>query len=347
MSDVHARRLLLFLVLAALALTAAIARPFWVPLFWAAVGSAVLRPAMEWVSRRLGGRRQAAAALLVLGVVVLVLLPVGTMSTVLVKEILDGIAWVRSTIQSEGVLGLAGHLPVPLQRAAREVVEAFPEPQEALQRLAGEHGTAAAAAVGGALVATGTALLQAAMMLVALFFLLVDGGRLVAWIDAMVPLRRGQLRALLEDFRRTSVSALGATVGTAALQSVLASAGYLIARAPNVLFLGLATFVVALIPGLGATVMVVAVGLLFLAIGHLGGGIFLLAWAVLVGLSDNVARPLLLRGGLSLHGGAVFFALLGGLAAFGPGVGLLLGPLVLTFLVSALRMYRSEVASPE
>lgn len=347
MSDVHARRLLVLLVLAALALTAAIARPFWVPLFWAAVGSAVLQPAMDWLSRRVGGRRQIAAALLVLGVLVLVLLPVGTMSTVLVKEILDGIAWVRSTIQSEGVLGLAGHLPVPLQRVAREIIEAFPEPQEALQRLAGEHGTAAAAAVGGALVATGSALLQAALMLVALFFLLVDGGRLVSFIDANVPLRPGQLRALLEDFRRTSVSALGATIGTAAIQSVLAAVGYLIARAPNVLFLGLATFVVALIPGLGATVMVVLVGLLFLATGKLGGGIFILAWAVLVGLSDNVVRPLLLRGGLSLHGGAVFFALLGGLAAFGASVGLLLGPLVLTFLVSALRMYRSEAGSPE
>lgn len=347
MPDVHARRLLVFLVLAALALTAAIARPFWVPLFWAAVGAAVLRPAMEWLSRRLGGRRQIAAALLVFGVVALVLVPIATMSTVLVKEILDGIAWVRSTIQSEGVVGLVGRLPGPLQRAAHEVLDAVPEPQQALQRLAGEHGTAAAAAVGGALVATGTALFQAAMMLVALFFLLVDGGRLVAWIDARVPLRPGQFRALLEDFRRTSVSALGATIGTAAVQSVLASVGYLVARAPNVLFLSLATFVVALIPGLGATVMVVLVGLLFLATGHVGGGLFVLGWAVLVGLSDNVVRPLLLRGGLALHGGVVFFALLGGLAAFGAGVGLLLGPLVLTFLVASLRMYRSEVGPAE
>jgi predicted PurR-regulated permease PerM len=345
MSDAHASRLLVFLVLAALALTLAIAAPFWEALVWAAVTAAVLRPIMEWLSRRLGGRRQAAAALLVVAVVALVLIPIAAIGTVLVKEILDGITWVTSTIRSEGVRGLIDHLPEFLQRATRRVLEAAPQPEEALQTIAGQGGKAAAA-VGGALVATGSAIFQSAMMLIALFFLLTDGGRLIAWTDARVPLRPGQFRALMEDFRQTSVSALVATLGTAALQSVLAGVGYLIARAPNVVFLTFATFVVALVPALGATVVVVVVGLLLLATGHVGAGVFVLAWAVAVGLSDNVARPLFMRGGMALHGGAVFFALLGGIAAFG-AVGLVLGPLVLTFLVTTLRMYRAELAPGE
>jgi predicted PurR-regulated permease PerM len=44
---------------------------------------------------------------------------------------------------------------------------------------------------------------------------------------------------------------------------------------------------------------------------------------------------------MELHGGLVFFALLGGLAVFG-GVGLVVGPLILTFLVTALKLYRRE-----
>jgi predicted PurR-regulated permease PerM len=60
-----------------------------------------------------------------------------------------------------------------------------------------------------------------------------------------------------------------------------------------------------------------------------------------VSLSDNVARPYLLKGGMELHGGLVFFALLGGLAVFG-GVGLIVGPLILTFLVTAMKLYRRE-----
>jgi predicted PurR-regulated permease PerM len=342
MPDLHARRLLVFLVLAALALAAIIVRPFWQAFFVAAVVAAGLRVPMDWLTRKVRGRRSLAAAVLTLGVLFVVVLPVAGLGAILVQQVLAGVEWLRTTIQSEGVWGLVERLPGPVQDAAREVVEAFPQPQKELQRLAGAQGGQAAAAVGGVLAATGTAVFQTVMMLIALFFFLTDGRRLVHWIDANVPLRPGQFRALVDDFRQTSVSVIVATIGTAAIQTATAVVGYLIARAPNVLFLTLATFVLAVIPAVGGAVMVVGVALLLLATGHPIAGTFLAIWGVaVVSLSDNVARPYLLKGGMELHGGLVFFALLGGLAVFG-GVGLVVGPLILTFLVTALKLYRRE-----
>lgn len=346
MTDIHARRLLVFLVLAALALTVVIVRPFWIALVVAAVVSAALRPAMEWLSGRLRGHRSAAAALLTFGVLVLVVFPIAAFGTLLVNQVVDGIDWIRKIVESEGMRGLVEHLPGFARNAAREVLDAVPQHQQQLQKLLGERGTGAAAAVGGVLAATGTVLFHAAMMLIALFFLLRDGRRLVGWIDAWVPLRRGQFRALLEDFRQTSVTVLVATIGTAAIQTTAAVLGYLVARAPNLLFLALATFLLALVPALGGTAMVAIVAVLFLATGHLVTAAFLGAWAVVVSLADSVARPYLMRGGMELHGGVVFFALLGGLSAFG-AIGLLLGPLVLTFLVTALKLYRSEFGAAD
>jgi len=52
-----------------------------------------------------------------------------------------------------------------------------------------------------------------------------------------------------------------------------------------------------------------------------------------VGLSDNLVKPLLIKGGVEMHGAVIFFALLGGLAAFGP-VGLVVGPLVVAFILA-------------
>jgi predicted PurR-regulated permease PerM len=347
MSELHARRLLVVLVVIALALAIVIVKPFWAAFFLAAVLAASLTPIQEWLTRRFRGRRNAAAAVVTLGVLLAVVVPVAGMGAFLVAQVAEGVQWLRDTVQSEGVWGLVQRLPGPAQNAARELLELVPAPQQELRKIAGAQGGDAAAAVGGVLSATGTALFQTVMMLIALFFFLVDGSRLVDWIDARVPLRPGQFRGLMEEFRQTSVSVLLSSLGTAAIQAAAALVGFLIARAPNVPFFTLATFVFALVPAVGGAVMVVGVGLLHLATGHPVAGGFLVVWGVaVVSLSDNVARPFLLKGGMELHGGLVFFALLGGLAAFG-GIGLLAGPLILTFLVTVLRLYRREFGGPE
>ncbi|HEX9241007.1 MAG TPA: AI-2E family transporter [Anaeromyxobacter sp.] len=342
MTDAHARRLLVFLVVLAVVLTALVVRPFWQALFLAAVLAAALRDPMERLARLLGGRRKLSATAVLLALLAVVLLPVTWFGAVVVAEAAQGVAWLRDTLQSEGVSGLLQRLPDFVQRAVDALVERVPQLQEEVGRLAGQQGTQAAAAVGGVLAATGSLLLQTAMMLIAFFFFLVDGARLVAWLEAHVPLGPGQFRALMADFRQTSVSVLLATLGTAAIQSGLAVVGYFLARAPNPLFLGFVTFFLALVPAVGATIVVLTVAMLLAATGHLVAGLFLAAWGIaVVALVDNVARPFLLKGGMELHGALVFFALLGALAAFGP-IGLVAGPLVLTFLVAVLRLYRRE-----
>jgi predicted PurR-regulated permease PerM len=345
-SELHTQRALVFLVLLAVALIATIAAPFWGPLTLAAVFGAALQSWVGGLSALLRGRRRVAALALTAGVVLAVLLPLGGLGAALVQEILSGIQWVRSALESQGIDGLLQRLPAPLEELGRRLVAAIPPPGQLLQRAAGAGGGEAAQAVGGLLLATGTAVFRAVLFLIALFFFLTDGERLVDWLDGHVPLRPGQLRTLLGEFRRTSVSVLVASLATAVIQSVTGLVGYLLANAPNKLFLTVATFVFALIPAVGGSFLVVVVGLLLLATGHPVAGVFLVVWgAVVVSVVDNVARPYLLRGGLSLHGGLLFFALLGGLAVFG-GIGLIVGPLALTFLITALNMYRREFGAP-
>jgi predicted PurR-regulated permease PerM len=114
MSDLHARRLLVFLVVAALLLAAVIVRPFWEAFFVAAVVAAGLHRPMEWLSRKLRGRRNVAGALLTLGVLFVVVIPVAGLGAMLVQQVLGGIDWLRTTIQSEGVWGLLGRFPGPV-----------------------------------------------------------------------------------------------------------------------------------------------------------------------------------------------------------------------------------------
>src|SRR5512146_2116424 len=71
-SDVHARRLLIALLIGAVLLAALLLRPFWVALFLAAVLAATLRRPMEWLTRLLRGRRNLAAWIVTVAVLLAV-----------------------------------------------------------------------------------------------------------------------------------------------------------------------------------------------------------------------------------------------------------------------------------
>jgi predicted PurR-regulated permease PerM len=194
--------------------------------------------------------------------------------------------------------------------------------------------------MGGVLQATGTALSQLLLFFVALFFLLSDGPRLVEWVKHNIPLPSGKAGVILGYLRAVTNSVVISTLATSGLQAVVALVGYAIAGVPSAIFFGLLTFFTAFIPAVGTMLVWLPLAALKVGTGHLGAGIFLFAWGILVvGMVDNVVKPILIRRGVSFPVGLVFFALLGGLAAFGP-VGLVAGPLVLAFLVAIIRAWR-------
>jgi predicted PurR-regulated permease PerM len=139
-----------------------------------------------------------------------------------------------------------------------------------------------------------------------------------------------------------SYAVIMSTLITAAVQAAAALLGYFIARVPRPFFFAIATFFVAFIPAVGAASVCIAAALLLYLTGHPYGAIFLAIWGVLVvGLVDNVIKPLLIKGGMQMHEAVVFFALIGGLAVFGT-IGLLLGPLVVALFLALLRIYNRD-----
>jgi predicted PurR-regulated permease PerM len=328
------------LVLIALLLMGRIIFPLASALLFAAVLAGALHPWLVWLAGRLGGRRQAAAIVLTVGVVVLLVVPVTLLAVSMGAQVVEGVAYVRDTLRDHGLPGLIANIPPSLRPMADWVIARLPGQGQEIDALAQNHTGQAAAAVGGVVMATTGIVLQVGMMVVALFFLLLDGPALVRWLAETTPLPDGQVIEVLTDFRNVSVAVLVSSVATAGAQTVAALAGYLVAGVPQVLFFTAVTFVVAFIPAIGAATVVVALaGLLYLT-GHPTPAALLALWGVLgVGFIDNLVKPLLMKGRMEVHGALIFFALVGGLAAFGP-VGLVAGPLVLSFFLAVVRLSR-------
>ncbi|GEJ55366.1 AI-2E family transporter [Anaeromyxobacter diazotrophicus] len=337
-----AHAVFILLALLALALLVVILLPLWTPLFVAAVLAGALGPATTRLAAALGERRKLAAGLLTAAVLVAVVAPLSALGAVLVPQIQAGVGWLRQVLASHALQNVVEHVPASLRPFAERLAEAVPSSLGRLQELAASEGARAATVLGSVVSTTGSVLFQSILTLVALYFLLLDGPALVEWLNEAIPVKRGQVSELLRDFRRVTVTVLVSTIATGGVQSVLATVGYYFAGVPNPIFFGVTTFIVSLIPFLGATVMVVALGLVQLLTGHTAAGVGLTLFGIgVVGMIDNVVKPLFIRGGVPIHGAVIFFALFGGLAAFGP-IGFLVGPLAVTFVVAVVRMYRRD-----
>lgn len=340
--DLPARRFLFVLLVGTLLLVGFVAWPLAEALFMAAVLAVVLDPLQARLTGWLRGRPQVSAAILVVAVLLLVVGPILALSAVAVREATEGVKFLLETVRSEGMTGLLQRLPAPLDAYAARGLAYLGDLGAAVDSQVREQGPKAASAVGAAVIATGSLLFQLTMMLVALFFLLTSGKELVAWIDRSSPLKLGQTHELLGECKKVSYSVIVSTVITAGVQTLAALAGYLIASVPQTFFFTGVTFFFALIPAIGAAAVCLVAAVVLVVTGHPYMAIFLAVWGVaVVGLVDNVAKPFLIKGDVEMHGAVVFFALIGGIAAFGM-VGLLVGPLAAAMLLAILRMYKRD-----
>jgi predicted PurR-regulated permease PerM len=330
-------------VLAA-ALLIVVGLPLWQPLLLAAVLAATLSQIHERLAAAVGGRRSLSAALVTVGVILLLLGPLCFLVAVAVKQALGAIAFVSHPLEQKGLPGLFGRLPSWLVQWVNGALARGSQAQHSLAsdlaswpRLRQTLGTAA-----GVVGSTSHVALMTILMLVALFFLLRDGTNLVRWIESTPTMPPGRAHSLLVELHSVSKSVLGAQLVSGLAQSVVATIGYAIAGIPHPLVFGLVSLVASFLPIGGVSLVGLPLAGLLWLIGRPGWAIFLAVWTfVLTGLIDNVLRPLLVRGKTTLHDGLVFFALLGGLLAFGP-MGIVVGPLALALFLSVSAIQRND-----
>jgi predicted PurR-regulated permease PerM len=322
-------------VVSAAALIAVVV-PLWRPLLVAAVLAGTLSRLHERLAVAVGGRRSLSAALITVGVVLIVIGPLSLIGIVVVKEALGAVAFVRHAVEEHGLPALIARLPAWLAKWVNDELAHGAQTQGGLasELTSWPRVRQALGAAAGTLGSTSRVALMAVLMLAALFYLLRDGPALIDWAERTPSMPPGRVRSLLHELHGVSRSVLGAQLASGLAQAVVATIGYAIAGVPDPVVFGAVSLAASFFPIGGVSLIGIPLaGLLWLT-GHPGWAIFLAAWTfLLTGLIDNVIRPLVVHGGTNLNSGLVFFALLGGLLAFGP-IGLIVGPLALALFLS-------------
>jgi predicted PurR-regulated permease PerM len=212
-------------------------------------------------------------------------------------------------------------------------------------------------ALSGVQFAIGT-LIGLAIMMISLYYFLADGPQMIAAVMHLSPLDPGYEKELLERFGQVSRAVVVATLLSAVVQGALAGLGYSLAlpREAPVFLLTALTMVTAMVPFVGAAAVWVCVcGWVYLygertVDGQIVTGdpwtaaILAIYCTVVVSGIDNVIKPFILHGQSKLHPLLALLSILGGVQVLGP-VGILVGPMLVSFLQALLNMLRKELDS--
>jgi predicted PurR-regulated permease PerM len=197
------------------------------------------------------------------------------------------------------------------------------------------------------------------IMIIALYYFFADGPAMINGLMGLSPMDKRHELELLARFAEISRSVVVATMLSAIVQGILAGIGFYFALpsgAPIFLLMAL-TMVFAIVPFVGAAgVWIPTCAIIFL----FGEKVFVVGgeatdggnWPVALALAiycaivvsgiDNVIKPLVLHGQANLHPLLALLSILGGIQVLGP-VGILVGPMLVSFLQALLAMFRREL----
>jgi predicted PurR-regulated permease PerM len=181
---------------------------------------------------------------------------------------------------------------------------------------------------------------DAVIAFVTLFFLFREGGSMREHAAEVLPLKAGQVERLFTGISNSIVLNVYGCLAVGIAQGTLLSLAFWVLGLPSPVLWGLVTALFSLIPIIGSAAVWAPAVIILVAGGHWWKGLILLAWgAAVVGQVDSLVRPYVIGERAKLHTLLVFFALLGGVKAFGV-MGLFIGPVVLSITLVVLDMLR-------
>jgi predicted PurR-regulated permease PerM len=322
----RAAGLLLLLLGAALVIALA---PFATGLIAIPVLYVLFEPAYARIAKRLGPR--ASAAVVVILALLLIVVPgVGFFGLLLGEA--------RSVASGVGTSPLLERLST-LQIAGYDV-----GPHLA------EIGSKAVSWLGGsALGLIGTATRLTLNLLIALFglyYLLLKPGETWDAVRCYLPFSDETAERLRTRFRGVTASTVIGTGLAALIQGILTGIAFTIVGLPNAAFWGMVTVVVGILPVVGSGMVWAPAAVALFLDQRTGSGVFMLLWGVLVvGNVDYFIRPLVFRRWAHIHPMTTLVGALAGVPYFGI-LGLLIGPLALSYFFELASVYREEFGPP-
>lgn len=326
--DLERRSFLAMLVLVSLTFIF-LMMPFFGPIFWAVAIALIFHPVQHWLKRKIGDRPNSIALLTLTICMIIAVIPVIVLVSSLIAE---GIGLYQQI--QDGEIRPGEYID--------QVNDSFPAIEAFLAQFnvdfAELRDRAVSAFVGGSQFMAKQALglgqntfkffLGLGLMIYLAFFLLRDGTKLVDLLISALPLGDERERLLFAKFAEVTRATVKGNLLIAIIQGALGGFMFWVLDINAALLWGVVMAIVSLLPAIGAAIVWVPAAVYLAAVGALASALALTAFGVIViGLADNVLRPIFVGRDTKLPDYIVLLSTLGGIVMFGIN-GFVMGPLV-------------------
>lgn len=320
--------------------------PFMHTIILSAVLAIMFSPLNARLYTQLGERGNLAAGLTSLLVVVLILLPTAFLVWGLITEGMHSMLAIRDWADRNdfGELMRSDRF-VPIFTWARETLPFLTLDEATIQakllvftqRFTQSVLDASTTVVGN----MAKLLLRFVLMIFMIFYFLREGRGIVHKIKYLAPLRTHQEDFIIESLQRVSRAVLLGSLLIAVLQGLVGALGLWIVGIPP-LFWGVMMGLAAFIPVIGTGLIWIPATAYLYFFGDWQMTMFFLFYNVVIVTNiDTILRPMLMRKAAQVSPFYIFLAILGGIHAFG-ALGIIYGPLILTFLMVMIKIYSEE-----
>jgi len=327
-------------ILLLVAVTAAFAWilwPYFGAIFWAAILAILFSPLYRWLLADVQRRPTLAALATLTVIVVMVILPSAVVSAILLDQALDAYERVES-----GQIDIGGSLQTILSALPSWLVHALDRfgltsVADMQERLAAGLGRSFKFFAAQAFNIGQNALefvVSLFIMLYLLFFLLRDGRTLRRRASDAIPLSRELQHELSQRFTNVIRATIKGNIVVAIVQGALGGLAFWFLDISGALLWAVLMMLLSLLPAVGTALVWLPVAGYLIATGETWQGIGLIAFGVLViGLVDNVLRPLLVGKDTKMPDYLVLLSTIGGMTAFGFS-GFVIGPVLAAMFIA-------------
>lgn len=310
--------------------------PFFGPVLWATAVAIIFYPMQVRLLEKLPNRKNLTALITLLACIIIVVIPV---IFVIVSVITEGVKLYEQLD--------TGYLDI--EDMVRNLSNSYPLVQSAVERFdidvdnLQDH-VAEAVMASGKFVAEHTFdigqnlfkfAISLAIMIYLTFFLLRDGSRILEKIVEALPFGSSRDKLLLQKFTEVTRATVKGNIIIAIIQGAQGAFIFWVLGIPAAILWGSIMAVLSLIPAVGAALIWGPVAIYLYATGDLTNAIILTAFGgIIIGLTDNLLRPILVGRDTKLPDYIVLLSTLGGIVLFGIN-GFVVGPLIAAlFIVS-------------